>query len=293
MKWFTFFVVGLIQLPLIGAPDGEALFKANCAACHMLDQMIVGPSLVEMRGLYLNKPDEFVKWCIAPGKKRPNVIEMPSMVHVGDEGLRAIYTHIMKVSVGAKEQIQKKGDPYIASPTQAQRPAVQRIFMPQAGPAAIAVAVDQDSSLCWDAGECRLRYVWEGGFIDGYPYWQGNGSSVAKIQGVISYVEEKSLFQDVLQGAVKFHGYQKKNELPIFRYNIGETKITEGFTTIPSGKGFQRTFTVTPALTAPLVIALPKEKNVTITCDQGSMEGTNLIIPAAASSQFTLSFSFP
>jgi hypothetical protein len=199
----------------------------------------------------------------------------------------------MKASEGAKEQKQKKGDPYIASPTQTQRPTVQRIFMPQAGPAAIAVAVDQDSSLCWDAGECRLRYAWEGGFIDGYPYWQGNGSSVAKLQGVISYVEEKSLFHSVLQGAIKFHGYQKKNELPIFRYNIGATKITEAFSPIPSGKGFQRTFTVTPALTAPLVIAFPKDKKVTITCAQGRVEGQNLIIPASASSQFTLSISFP
>ena len=293
MKCLIFLLVTMMQLPLIAAPDGEALFKANCAACHILNQMVVGPSLVEMRGIYLNKPDQFVKWCVAPEKKRPNVIEMPSMVHVGDEGLRAIYVYIMKTSAGAKEQQKQKGDPYIASPTQAMRPAVQRIFMPHAGPAAIAVAVDQDSSLCWDAGECRLRYAWEGGFIDGFPYWQGNGSSVAKIQGKICYVEEASPFRQVLQGTVSFHGYQKKNELPIFRYNIGATEITEGFSAIPSGKGFQRSFTVTPALSAPLVIAVPQDQKITITCDQGTVKGQSLIIPAASTSRFTLSFSFP
>jgi cytochrome c551/c552 len=293
MKLFIFVVLGLMQMPSSAAPNGEALFKANCAACHVLNQMIVGPSLVEMRRLYLNKPDEFVKWCIAPEKKRPNVIEMPSMVHVGDEGLRAIHAYVIKASQGAKEQKQQKDDPYLASPTQAQRPLVQRIFMPQAGPAAIAVALDKDSSLCWDAGECRLRYAWEGGFIDGYPYWQGNGNNVAKIQGTICYVEEESPFHDVLQGAVKFHGYQKKNELPIFRYSIGKTKITEGFSAVPYGKGFQRTFSVSPALPSPLVIALPIDKKVTVTCAQGSVQGTNLIIPAAASSQFTLIFAIP
>jgi cytochrome c551/c552 len=43
------------------APDGKLLFTTNCSACHMLDQMVVGPSLAEIRGIYNGKPDEFVK----------------------------------------------------------------------------------------------------------------------------------------------------------------------------------------------------------------------------------------
>jgi hypothetical protein len=42
---------------------------------------------------------------------------MPSMVHVGDEGLRAIYAHVMEVSKGAVAKKQEKGDPYAAAPT--------------------------------------------------------------------------------------------------------------------------------------------------------------------------------
>ena len=38
--------------------------------------------------------------------------------------------------------------------------------MPGAGPAAIAVSLPNDLSYCWDAGSCRLRYAWQGEFLD-------------------------------------------------------------------------------------------------------------------------------
>ncbi len=208
------------------APDGKQLFTTNCSACHLLDQMVVGPSLVEMRTLYDGKPDQFVQWAIAPEKKRDGVIEMPAMAHIGDEGLRAIYTHVMDISKGVKEKPMETGDPYSASPTHTVRPQVQRIFMPDAGPAAIAIALDDDTSLCWDAGTSRLRYSWTGGFIDGFPYWKGNGSSLANVVGKVKYTEEESPFEAL--GERKFLGYKVESGLPTFRYSAGGAKITEG-----------------------------------------------------------------
>ncbi len=275
-------------MPLAAAPDGEQLFTTNCSACHMLDQMLVGPSLVEIRSLYNGKPDDFVKWAVAPGKKRENVIEMPSMVHVGDEGLRAIYTHVMKISEGVKAQVQKKGDPFAASPVQNARPQIQRIFMPNAGPAAIAVALDYGTSLCWDAGSCRLRYVWTGGFIDGYPYWQGNGSSVAKLVGTVSYVEEKSPFPG--DGETKFLGYTVKGGLPVFKYRIGSSTVTESYAPVAKGTGFVRSFTVSPAPTAPLVLEFPSDGKADITSDKGRIEGSKLTLAPADAAAFTLTF---
>ena len=276
-------------MPLAAAPDGEPLFTTNCSACHLLDQMVVGPSLVEIRTLYNGKPDEFVKWCVAPGKKREDVIVMPAMVHVGEEGLRAIYTHIMKVSDGVKAQKQKEGDRYVASPVHTARPQVQRIFMPDAGPAAIAVALDYGTSLCWDAGSCRLRYSWTGGFIDGYPYWRANGSSVAKLNGSIGYVEEKSPFADA--GERKFLGYSVKAGLPIFRYKVGVATVTEGYSPVEKGKGFVRSFSVSPAPDAPLVLNFSNDENAKITSDTGVLDGTKLTLTPAEASKFTLTFS--
>ena len=269
------------------APDGKQLFTTNCSACHMLDQMVVGPSLAEIRSLYNGKPDDFVKWSVAPQKKRPGAIEMPSMVHVGEEGLLAIYGHVMEVSKGVVEKKQEKGDPFAAAATQAARPQVQRIFMPDASPASIAVALDDASSLCWDAGSCRLRYAWTGGFIDGFPYWQGNGSSLAKIVGTVKYTEQASPFGK--DAAVKFLGYKVKGGLPVFRYKVGERMVTEAYSPVGGGVGFVRSFTV--ATPAPLVLDFPEQSGVSITADKGKLVGGKLTLTAAEAAAFNLTFS--
>lgn len=269
------------------APDGKQLFTTNCSACHMLDQMVVGPSLVEMRSLYNGKPDDFVKWSVAPKKKRPNVIEMPSMVHVGEEGLRAIYAHVMEVSKGVVAKKQEKGDPFAAAPTQAIRPQVQRIFMPNASPASIAVALDATNSLCWDAGTSRLRYAWTGGFIDGFPYWQGNGSSLAKLKGAVKYTEQASPFGK--DAVAKFLGYKVKDGLPVFRYKVGERMVTEAFSPVGEGEGFVRSFNVsTPAA---LVLDFPEQSGVIITTDKGKLVGGKLTLTSAEAASFKLTFS--
>ena len=272
---------------LYAAPDGKQLFTNNCSACHMLDQMVVGPSLAEIRTLYEGKPDDFVKWSIAPQKKRPNAVDMPSMIHVGEEGLRAIYAHVMEVSKGAVEKKQQKGDPYAASPTQAVRPQVIRIFMPDSSPASIAVALDQINSLCWDAGSSRLRYAWTGGFIDGFPYWQGNGSSLAKLLGPVRYTEDASPFG---QGAeVKFLGYGMKGGLPVFRYTADGMAVTESYSPVSEGMGFVRSFTVfTPD---PITLDFPTQSGVTITSDKGRLERGKLTLTPAEATAFTLTFS--
>ena len=275
-------------------PDGAQLYTTNCSACHQLDKMVVGPSLAEISQIYKGKPDEFVKWSISPGKKRPNVIEMPSMVHVGEEGLNAIYEHIMKAGEGVKIQQEVKGDPFATSPTQAKRPQIQRMFMPDAGPAAIAVALDDSMSLCWDAGECRLRYSWNGGFIDGYPYWQSNGSSLAKVLGNIRYVEGKSPFPDA--AAPKFLGYKVEAELPVFRYRLGSPLgsrlMTETFAALPDGGGFTRSFTISPTPSTSLEMDFPSDQSVAYTSDKGTWNGSSLKLAPAEAAAFTIKISF-
>jgi len=270
-------------------PDGASLFTMNCSACHALDQSIVGPSLVEIRSLYLNKPDDFVKWAVAPFKKRPNAVDMPSMVHVGEPGLRAIYTHVMDISKGAKEKKVEKGDPFAASPTQAARPQVQRIFMPDAGPAAIAVALDDHTSLCWDAGNCRFRYAWTGGFIEGFPYWKANGSSLANLQGKRRYAEPEPVFPNFTPS---FKGYHLKDGLPVFRYTSGPQTITETFKPLPNGTGFTRTFTVLPTPSEDLILTFPEDQKVKTTSETGSWNKNKLTLTPTEAGNFTLTHLF-
>ncbi len=271
------------------APDGAQLFTTNCSACHLLDQMVVGPSLAEIRTIYDGKPDEFVKWAVAPEQKRDGVIEMPSMVHVGDEGLRAIYAHVMKVSEGVTARKQKSGDPYAGSPPHVVRPQVQRIFMPDAGPAAIAIALDEKVSLCWDAGESRLRYAWTGGFIDGFPYWSKNGSSQAKVIGKIRYTEKKSPFSAT--GDPDFLGYSMIAGLPVLKYRLGSGTVTESFSPLPGSGGFSRTFTMNPAPTKALALEFPTDQEVEYSSEKGEWNNGRLTLQPADSSEFTIKFS--
>ena len=76
-----------------------------------------------------------------------------------------------------------------------EKPTVVRTFMPGASPAAFAIALPQGQYFCWDAGECRLRYVWaEGGFItDNKRHWSSNGKPVASLKGKVYYRAKNSL----------------------------------------------------------------------------------------------------
>ena len=218
----------------------------NCSACHAVEHMLVGPSLVEISGLYRENPEAFVKWCVKPQHKREGVVEMPSMAHLGEPVLRQLHGYIVASAAGKTELRKGNGDPYSVPRGMVRRPQVQRIFLPDASPAAIAVALPGDLSYCFDASECRLRYVWKGGFIDGVPYWKSNGSSLAKPDGKIVYRE--SAFPLLRTGseaeaAPEFLGYRlDKDGIPTFRYRRGGALWQETIRPLPDGSGIDRLF---------------------------------------------------
>ncbi len=236
----------LLASALSAADTPAQVFQIQCAACHAVDHMVVGPSLVEIAGIYRGKPDDFVKWCIAPQHKREGVIEMPSMAHLGEPVLRELHAYILAAAEGKTELKKTDGDPYSVPATMVKRPQVQRIFLPDASPASIAVALPGDLSYCFDAAECRLRYVWKGGFIDGFDYWKGNGSSLAKLVGKVVYREKYHPFVAFSSISLppKFLGYRVgRDGIPTFRYRIhsGGT-VEETIRPLPDGLGLERQF---------------------------------------------------
>lgn len=237
------FLTAVIAPGALSAQDAKTLFTMHCAACHLPDRQLVGPSLVEIRTLYDGKEAEFLAWCKEPQQKRQGVIQMPPMAHVGEDNLKLIHAHILEAAKGLKEVKVKGQDPFYASPSMRKRPLIQRIFMPNAGPAAIAVAVNDELHYCWDAGECRLRYVWKGDFIDGWAYWRGNGNGLAKVQGDLLLREERSPVPSLASAKPRFLGYTVKDGLPTFRYRAGDAEITERITATEDGKALARTFT--------------------------------------------------
>ena len=268
---------------LFAADPPAQVFQVNCSACHAVDQMIVGPSLVEIAGIYRDNPDGFVKWCIAPQHKRQGVIEMPSMAHLGEPTLRELHKLILGLAEGKKEQKKSDNDPFAVPAAQVRRPQVQRMFLPEASPAAIAVALPGDLSFCFDASECRLRYVWKGGFIDAWSYWKGNGSSLAKLDGEVIYRESRFPLTWPLAGEElppKFLGYGVgKDGLPTFRYQRGGVTWKETIKPLSDGTGIERVFEIDPG--KAMTVAAEK---ATVTSSTGGND-----IPASTKS-FTLTF---
>jgi len=262
------------------AEDGKLLYEQNCAACHLPDQMVVGPSLIEITKLYAKKPKEFVEWAVKPQKKRNGVIEMPSMAHLGEEKLLAIREHMLAASAGLKEKPPLTKDP-LARP--ARRPEIQRMFLPNVGPAAIAVALPGDLNFCFDAGDCRLRTVWRGDFLDCWAYFKSNGRATAALLGkpLWSLPADESL-----QKRVKFHGYTvDATGLPTFEYERDGARFRE--TIVADGKDLARRFEVTT--TQPITFTL----DAATTCARGTLLKDTLTLTPAEAKSFTLTVRLP
>ncbi|MDF1755378.1 MAG: hypothetical protein P1U89_21500 [Verrucomicrobiales bacterium] len=120
------------------------------------------------------------------------------------------------------------------------RPKVRRLFMKEVGPAAIAVALENDMNYCWDAGNCRLRYTWSGDFIDEGDTSRSNGNRQAGIKGEkfwdgsgneLTYTIK---FDDP-EVKPDFKGYRLIDGKPEFKYTIGGLEVTEFITSTPDG----------------------------------------------------------
>ena len=216
----------LFALSCNGQLNPPEAFSVNCQACHILDQQQVGPSLIEIAGLYpISKQADFIKWCVEPGRKRPQMAQMPAMAHVPEAELREIHAYLLSVTKGKSERIIAITDAYKNSPTATARPRVVRTFLPETGPASILFALDTEKkhNLVWDTDKCRLRYISEGE-VDNYPYLIRNGNDLAKV-GEIIYTEEPLFAGDV---KAQFRGYAlNKDGYPTLHYTIGDVKIAE------------------------------------------------------------------
>ncbi len=145
------------------------------------------------------------------------------------------------------------------------RPLMYRIFMPDASPAAIAVALPHGVSYCWDAGTCHLRYAWIGGFVDPMPVWKANGNGLAKIIGTKFWAGTKSFPLHKLNPfdlRPRFQGYRKINGHPEFHYTIADIDVYERIASLPSGMGLTRHFRI-PDVNCPLRITIGLRKQFT------------------------------
>ncbi len=105
---------------------------------------------------------------------------------------------------------------------------VVRAFMPDAGPASIAVYLGNGYSFCWDAGAVRLRYAWHGGFAE--PVYR----QPMRLEGEVFYREEHGYplrIGDDRAAAPRelaFRGYDlDAHGVPTFHYTVDGAAVSE------------------------------------------------------------------
>lgn len=192
-------------------------------------------------------------------------------------------------------------DPHIPSsslqnviPGAGQRPYVQRVFLPESGPAAIAVALSRNQNICWDAGTCRLRYAWQGDFIDAYDHWKGKGGSLAKVPEQLWWradVPVSPLRLGGKEAPVKFLGYRVNKDGAEFHYRLGSTEVFEQVVPAESGSGLEIRYRI-PDATIPISYVAPSDDSQW-TSTAGTWTGRTLQLTANEAKAFSVSFTTP
>ncbi len=166
------------------------------------------------------------------------------------------------------------------------RPYLKRFFLPKSGPAAIAVALENDLNYCWDAGNCRLRYAWSGDFIDltknarsngnrqaqplGKEFWNGAGDETTyTIQ-----TDDPKLKPD-------FKGYRLVKGLPQFTYQLASLTVTELITS--TSEALINTINISNAQAPVKIYAKGK-----VSSNVGKRDGDYIIVPAKDASNIIL-----
>ena len=173
------------------------------------------------------------------------------------------------------------------------RPLMYRIFMPDAGPAAIAVALEHAQSYCWDAGECRLRYAWRGGFLDPWPVWKGNGNGLAKIEGEVWWragdAHPLRVGDPDVAPTVEFLGYRKIEGRPEFRYRVNGVLIRELIREQHHG-GLTTEFSI-EATDEPVMYVAEGTEAASFASSVGTFEEGRLLIDASSGATFSITLT--
>ncbi len=257
-------------------------------------------------------PSDKVLWhvpVLVPGKSATLKFTAPSVEGVYPyvctyPGHGLIMFGAMYVSTAKKMPplVNDNNVPEIARETQAidalhafppQPPYVYRTFMRDCGPAAIAVALPDSQNYGWDAGACRLRYVWRGGFVDPRAHWGGNGDAFAEVTGRIYYRAEAG-FPLRLGSAdkvpkVKFRGYRLMERYPEFQYEMDGVEVRELIKPLHHG-GFSQTFTI-GQISVPLYFVSGQKTGATLTSSAGAFQKGILELAPLQARQFTITYT--
>ncbi len=265
----------------------------SCISCHDFRDYTAlgtrGPDLTRMHARI--RPDWFRLWMRQPARVLPGT-SMPSFFlnhdrarfEVEAEEIWAALSmdRSMSPPPGTGLNLAETGDrPSV------QRPALFRTFMPDSGPASIAVGLDGMVSYCWDTAECRMRYAWEGDFLDMRPQWAWKGEKLPIVLGrrFLETRDGYGLHWKTAAGArtVRYRGFRWKGSAPQLLYDLDGVPVAERIVAADHGLGVVHEFEVA-AMEAELWFAADVsaeiESAARVTSDRGEVRGRSVRVPA-------------
>lgn len=168
---------------------------------------------------------------------------------------------------------------------------VQRTFMPDAHPGAIALTLPNGPGVCLDPVRGGINYIWDGDFVDLRPRWLTKQGEPARIFGEIYYREKA--WQPFRSGSptsvpdFHFRGYTLQAGLPEFHYVIDGRDVFETISAAPEGTGIVRRFRVGPGA-RPLWVNLEPQANADVEVRGLERDGAAGCFPGTRAGEFTI-----
>jgi len=241
-------------LDMIGVRRG----KVSCITCHdyrginrRKDGVVPAPDLADA-GQTVRR-EWFERWMHDPQRLQPGT-SMPQLfpdVPSAERELRIAqlwsaiyYQNQLPLPAGVLDQ-RTSGTRIIVR----DRPVIFR--MATVTPAgqidrAINVGLPGGLNFTFDAVTCRLRYAWQGDFVDAGPAWNGRGGNPVKVTGTamaaIRSGHTLQIGQSPQAESLRFLGYRLKNHMPIFRYELQGAQVEHRIDLTTSG--VKQTFVV-------------------------------------------------
>jgi uncharacterized cupredoxin-like copper-binding protein len=174
------------------------------------------------------------------------------------------------------------------------RPLVSRTFLPDCGPAAVAVGMPGGQSYCYDAGACRLRYAWKGGFVDNTDQWAGKGDLWSKVVGRIYYRAPGAPWLRIGSAEhipeARWRGYRLVGGYPQFMYTLDGLEVKELIRPKPGGSGLELSYEV-PSSPGPVFLVVDKEGGASIGSSAGKWSGPVLSLTPGEAVAFTVTLT--
>ena len=184
-----------------------------------------------------------------------------------------------------------------ARPIPGAKTLLQRTYLNQAYPGAIAITFPQGPSLCYDIVRGGINYVSDGDFADLHPWWTGrHGAPIrdfgARISGDVFYRENTlapgtHLGSGTADSAYHYHGYRMKGLYPELSYTVDDREVREELRPTADAAGVVRIFRLQPGKT-PFWLKIEPGEESSVMVEGAVWEGGFIHFDGTGRGEFTV-----